>query len=92
MTMWFWKRTELWLGYSMEEFNRLRRILDHNGIEYDYKIRDRIKMDPFGSERRINSMARMGEAPAYRKRYYLYVNKENDEYARHLISDSPKEQ
>lgn len=88
--MWFWKREEIWIGYSMEEFNRLRRILDQSGIQYDYKIKDRMKLDLAGSHGGINGMARMGENPSYSKQYCLYVQKENFEYARHLISHPPE--
>lgn len=82
-----WKRKEVWVGNSMQEFNRLRQLLTQNGIDYDYSMNNQQRQD-------FNRSVAVGRWTGFRSRYdsrfdtiyYLYVSKENFERATRLFS------
>lgn len=80
-----WKRSELWLGSSMQEFNAILDILSANHVEYRWKTTgDGVSaryMQP-----RTPVMSRWGENAAPSVGYKIYVGREQLEYARNLIS------
>jgi hypothetical protein len=84
--MLFWKRKELWLGNSMEEFSRIRQVLAKNHIRCDIKLKNRMQTD-FG--RRTPASFQLGNNPLLDTMYYLYVDKDEYERAKYLI-DSEK--
>ena len=74
----FWKYKEVFVGYSMQEFNRIRDILKANNIKDDYRIVN------LGSNSRARCGA-YGENPEYARMYYVYVHKSDYEQACALI-------
>ena len=48
--MMFWNRREIFVGHSLQEFNRIRSVLKAEKIKYDY---NRVKMGGFDLERRF---------------------------------------
>ena len=79
--MWFWQRKEVWVGNSMEEFNRVRQTLVEHGIDYDYRMNNRQRLD---FNRNMASIGRMGSDPRFDTIYYLYVKKQDYENAMRL--------
>lgn len=80
-----WKRSELWCGVSMQEFNRILDILSANHVRYEWRPAGETfsarNMSP-----RTEVMGRWGTDPEVSAEYKIYVEKEQLEYARHLIS------
>lgn len=73
----FWNRKEIYVGHSMQEFNRIRDALNTNRIKYEYRIINQ-----------SSSRARFGtfnENMEYTRLYYLYVHKGNYEEAYNLL-------
>lgn len=85
--MWFWQRREVWFGISMQEFNRFRGLLTQSGIDYDYTMNNRQRLD----------FDRQGASPGrwtgFRSRhdsrfdtiYYLYVSKSDYDRAKSVL-------
>lgn len=75
----FWNRKEVYVGYSMSEFVNKREILISNQIEYIYRTvnsssgNTRGKRGSFGVRTEFSCM------------YYLYVHKNDYEWACELI-------
>lgn len=63
--MLFWKRVEIYCGYSLKDFNELKEALSNKKIVYDYKIVNSFNSSRFGH---------IGTNPLYDKMYYLYVH------------------
>ncbi len=74
--MWFWKRVEIYCGYSLEEFTALRNALASKNIKYDYKIIENNKKE----NKKTNP--NMGNTL-----YYLYVHHKDYYQAMHLTSN-----
>lgn len=82
-------RKEVYNGFSMEEFNRIKDILSAKGIQYDFKTVNRSTSSGFDSTRgRIGSM---GENLKYSYEYYIYVNKNNYDDALVVINNYNKQ-
>lgn len=73
--MFVWNRKEIYNGFSIKEFNRLRDILSEKGIQYDYRTVNRSTSSGFGSTR--GRMGSIGENLNYSYEYYIYVHKNN---------------
>lgn len=43
--MWFWRRREIYVGNSLEEFNRIRNLLEAHHIRCDYKTDSHMKAE-----------------------------------------------
>lgn len=68
-----WNRKEVYNGFSIDEFNKIKDILADKGIKYDFRTVNRTTSSAFDSTRgRIGSM---GERLKYSYEYYIYVNK-----------------
>jgi hypothetical protein len=82
--MWFWNRAEVYLGWSLEEFSKMKSLLVDNYIKYDYKVVDN---SSYGvSNRRASGMGTFGENSKFRVQYYLYVYKKDYERAQYILS------
>ena len=72
-----WNRKEVYNGFSIDDFNRIKDILSEREIKYDFRTVNRTTSSAFDSTRgRIGSM---GENLKYSYEYYIYVNKDNYE-------------
>ena len=73
-------KKELYCGFDSAEFNKIRDVLDAEGVKYKYKVFDR-----------VTSM-HVPLAPVKRgdttKQYYLYVSNKDFEKAQWLIEQS----
>ena len=70
-----WNRKEVYNGFSIDDFNRIKDILSEREIKYDFRTVNRTTSSAFDSTRgRIGSM---GENLKYSYEYYIYVNKDN---------------
>jgi hypothetical protein len=75
----FWNRREVYMGNSMELFYNARQKLEDNNIKYDYKMASNTNPSIWGASGAI--MGTFGENLKYSTTYYLYVHKNNYEYA-----------
>lgn len=80
--MLFWKRREVYHGFSLKEYSDLREILSTNGIKYDYRI---INHNKKGGGGRTGTF---GLNPKFEHEYYLYVHKDFLEKAIHLLHNN----
>lgn len=71
----FWNRREVYMGFSMKKFNEVRDILLANNIKYDYRL---INYNSGNVRARFGSF---GQNPEFEYEYYLYVHKNDYEYA-----------
>ena len=83
-----WRRKEVYLGVSMQDFCKVRDLLAENEIVYDYRIVDRnASANTIGGRTpargRINSPFVDQECTS---QYYIYVNKKDYERAAYLIN------
>ena len=73
-------RREIYTGFSMEEFAKMREILSSNQIKYSVKV-----FNPnYGS--RESGRGTFGENPNYFYQYYIYVHKKDYEEACYHIN------
>jgi hypothetical protein len=77
--MLFWKRKEVYHGFSLKEFSDLKETLGANGIKYDYRI---LNHNNKGGRGKIGSF---GLNPKFDYEYYLYVHKDFLEKTNHLL-------
>ena len=83
-----WNRIEVYNGFSIDDFNRIKDILSEREIKYDFRTVNRTTSSAFDSTRgRIGSM---GENLKYSYEYYIYVNKDNYDEAVFLINNYNK--
>ena len=74
-----WNRKEVYNGFSINEFNRIKDILSAKGLQYDFRTINKTTSSGFDNTRgRIGSM---GENTKYSYQYYIYVHKNNYENA-----------
>lgn len=82
----FWNRDLLYRGTSMERYNEIKNILELNNIKYKIKIENKNKdLGPLMDKAIIGTL---GQKENFSYEYSIFVNKENYEYARHLINNS----
>ncbi|MFA9381191.1 MAG: hypothetical protein ACERKO_09030 [Acetanaerobacterium sp.] len=86
--IWFFNRKEVYTGFSMKEFVRVRDVLAANGIRYDHSVvdmssRGRGTQSPLNASLAGAAFSKMGEQMM--KQYYVYVHKNDYEQARHLL-------
>ncbi len=88
--MWFWQRKEVWFGISMQEFNRLRELLARNGVDCDYSMNNRQRLDFDGRSATLGRWTgfRSRYDPRFDTIYYLYVRREDFERASRLVGDA----
>lgn len=80
-----WNRKEIYNGFSIAEFNKLKDILSTNGIKYDFKTVNRSTASVFDVSR--GRTGSMGENLKYSYEYYIYVNKDNYDEAVFAINN-----
>ncbi|MDF2944325.1 MAG: hypothetical protein K0S01_3183 [Herbinix sp.] len=80
--MWFWKRVEIYNGFSLKEFSDLRDSLISAGIRYDYKRVDRNS----NTSNRVR-FGTLGQDARFTIQYYLYVHHKDYENAMFLTSN-----
>lgn len=76
-----WNQKEVYIGYSLQQFNEARRILSANNINYRHKLVNNI------SSRRGRT-GTFGENSNYSVTYYIYVHKKDYECACTVLSKS----
>lgn len=80
-------KKEIYCGFNMEEFNRIRDALDGAGIKHKYKVVDLIApscmMDRLNGIRTASG-ANTASSQAM-KQYYIYVSGSDFEKARIII-------
>ena len=70
-----WNRKEVFVGYSLEKFSKVRETLNANKIKHTYKVVDQNNKYIFGS--RQARISNFGENMNYSKTYYIYVHKQD---------------
>lgn len=80
-------KKEIYCGFDMAEFNRVRDALDSVGIKHTYKVKDLVT--PSCMMNRLNGIrtasgANTSAAKAM-KQYYVYVSKDDYEKAQTVI-------
>lgn len=78
--MLFWKRVEIYCGFSLKEFSELRDALVAKGISYDYKITNL-------NNTTRNQIIGLTPNPNKDKIYYLYVHHKDYDHAMHITSN-----
>lgn len=78
----FWNRKEVYMGYSMAELANVRDILAVNQIKYTYRTVDS------SSGNRRGELGSFGERSELSCMYYVYVHKNDYEWACKLIRDN----
>ena len=76
--MWFWRRREVYHGFSVKEQAQTRQVLADNKIKYDYKVISMNGQRVHGGSFGINK--------EYENEYYIYVDKNQYDNAIHLLS------
>lgn len=86
--LWFFNRKEVYTGFSLSDFARVRDTLAANGIRYETKVVDMsgrgrgVRSALFATERYSSSAG----YTSYSKQYYVYVHKDDCDRAVHLLS------
>lgn len=83
--MFSFNKSDVYVGYSLVEMNRVRDILDREKIKYDYKV---INHGGQWIPGRGTARANFGSAgvdPAYERQYKVYVDKKDYERAKYLV-------
>lgn len=86
--LWFFNRKEVYTGFSLSDFARVRDTLAANGIRYETKVVDMsgrgrgVRSALFATERYSSSTG----YTSYSKQYYVYVHKNDCDRAVHLLS------
>lgn len=83
-----WNRKEVYNGFSMEEFNRVKDILSAKEIQYNFRTVNRTTSSGFDNTR--EKVGSMGENIKYSYEYYIYVNKSNYDDALFAINNYNK--
>lgn len=76
-------RKEVYIGQSIERYRKIRELLESHAIKYTYKVINRNNSQAMGAKRGYTGT--FGEKSEYMYTYYIYVQKKDYEYTRHLI-------
>ncbi len=86
--LWLFNRKEVYTGFSLSDFVRMRDTLAAYGVRYNTKV-----VDMSGRGRGVHSALIAAERyssaagnTSYSKQYYVYVHKDDYERATHLLS------
>lgn len=74
-----WNRKEVFVGWSMEQFYNVRRILAENKIKYTFKVVSNSAPTIFGSGR--GHTGNFGEDMRFSTTNYVYVHKKDFDQA-----------
>lgn len=75
----FWNQKEVFVGYSLQKFSEICKVLSVNKIKYKYKVVNRNSAGIFDSRRA--KVGSFGENMDYSNTYYVYVHKKDYENA-----------
>ncbi len=85
--LWVFNRKEVYTGFSLSDFARVRDTLAASGIRYDTKV-----VDMSGRGRGVHSALIAADryssstgSTSYMKQYYVYVHKDDYERAVQLL-------
>lgn len=81
-----WNRKEVYHGFSMPEFIRIKELLIIKGITYDLKIVNRNTASVFDTSR--NRLGSLGVNDQYSNEYYIFVHKNDCDEAVYIINNS----
>lgn len=83
-----WKNREVYRGYSAERFNRIRELLDQNGISYKWDVDNRQNhfLD-FGRGTARGNFGSAGQVESVQREYVIKVTGEEEEKAKFLIGE-----
>lgn len=85
MTIFYSK--SLYIGYDMKEFNRIRDILNANGIKYKYKVNNR--MGQFSGNGTVRSQTgSFGVSSDNMYEYEVKVKESDNSKAKYVISSN----
>ena len=79
----FWRKAEVYTGYSIQRFNEARDVLEAAKIKHDYRI-----VNHEGSQSASTSRSRTGSGhikSEYANLYTIYVHEKDFEEARRLL-------
>ncbi|MEH7107487.1 hypothetical protein [Bacillus sp. JJ1764] len=83
--MFFFNKEEVYIGFSMEDFSKVREILKSKGIKYTYKIIDHSAKWMSGGTSRGN-YGSIGMNSKFEKQYVISVKKKDSENARYWVN------
>ncbi len=76
-------KKEIYCGFDMAEFNRVRDALDNAGIKHTYKVVDLVT--PSCMMGKLAGTRTVSDKSAPTKQYYVYVDKSDYEKAEMII-------
>jgi hypothetical protein len=82
--MFFFNKEEVYIGYSMDEFSKVRGILKSKGIKYTYKVIGRATQWRGNGSTRGN-FGSIGVNKNYEQQYVVFVKKKDAENVKYLI-------
>jgi hypothetical protein len=74
MNMFFFNKEEIYIEYSLDEFSKVKRILESKGIKYTYKAIDR-SSQWLGQGTIRGNFGSVGMNSNYEKQYVVSVKK-----------------
>jgi hypothetical protein len=80
-----WNQKEVFVGYSLQKFNEVRKMLAANNIEYKHRLVNNNNAYLFSSRRARTG--NFGENMDYSITYYVYVHKDDYEYACEVLKN-----
>jgi hypothetical protein len=80
----FLNKEEVYIGYSMEEFSKVREVLNGKGIKYNYKVID-LSAKWLGQGTTRGNFGSIGMNKNYEKQYVVSVKKKDAENAKYFI-------
>ena len=83
--MFFFNKVEVYHGFSIDEFFKVREILERNGIKYKDKVIDP-SLQWVGPGTKRGNFGSFGMNRDYEKQYVVFVRKKDAEYAKYLIT------
>lgn len=83
-----WRNREVYRGYSAERFNRIRELLDQNGIDYKWEVDNRqSNFLDFGRGTVRGSFGNAGMNAGAQREYVIKVTGAEEEKAKFLIGE-----
>lgn len=83
--MFFFQKEEVYIGFSMEEFSKVRGALRNNDIKYTYKVVD-CSGQWLGHGGTRGYFGSAGMNSKYEKQYTVFVKKKDSEIAKYLVN------
>ncbi|WP_326514634.1 hypothetical protein [Clostridium intestinale] len=80
----FWNQREVFIGNSLENFNRAQHLLQMNNINYKIKLSSNNSPNLIASRRA--TMGIFGENSTVSTMYYIYVHKNDYDEACYLLN------